>query len=61
MVLHDARNIDEMAEAMERFLQPELLKSASEAAKQTASAYTAEANHRQMLNIFNEVVEGQSR
>jgi UDP-glucose:(heptosyl)LPS alpha-1,3-glucosyltransferase len=57
MVLHDARNINEMAEAMERFLQPDLLKSASEAAKRTASNYTAEANHRQMLNILNEVAD----
>jgi UDP-glucose:(heptosyl)LPS alpha-1,3-glucosyltransferase len=57
MVLHNARNIDEIAEAMERFLQPELLKSASEAARRTASNYTAEANHRQILNILNEVAE----
>jgi UDP-glucose:(heptosyl)LPS alpha-1,3-glucosyltransferase len=61
IVLHDARNVDEMAAAMDRFLQPELLKSASEAARQTASTFTAEANHRQMLAILNEVAEGQSR
>lgn len=61
IVLHDPRNIDEMADAMERFLQPELLKSSSEAARQTASTYTAEANHRQMITIFNEVVERQGR
>ncbi|MGO9568393.1 MAG: glycosyltransferase family 4 protein [Desulfomonilaceae bacterium] len=61
IVLHDPRNIDEMADSMERFLQPELLKSASEAARQTASAYTAEANHRQMLAIFGEVAERQGR
>jgi UDP-glucose:(heptosyl)LPS alpha-1,3-glucosyltransferase len=56
-VLHNARNIDEMADAMGRLLQPELLKSASEAARQTASNYTAQANHRQMLTILNEVAE----
>jgi len=61
IVLHDPVNIGEMADAMGRFLRPELLKSASEAARQTASAYTAEANHRQMLAILNEVAEGQSR
>jgi UDP-glucose:(heptosyl)LPS alpha-1,3-glucosyltransferase len=61
VVLHDARNTDEMADAMERFLQPDLLKSASEAARQTASVYTAESNHRQMLAILNEVADRQSR
>jgi UDP-glucose:(heptosyl)LPS alpha-1,3-glucosyltransferase len=61
IVLHDPGNIDEMADAMELFLPPEILKSASEAAPQTASAYTAEANHRQMLAILNEVAERQSR
>ncbi len=61
IVLHDPVNIDEMADAMERFLRPEVLKSASEAARQTASAYTAEANHRQMLAILNEVAERQCR
>jgi UDP-glucose:(heptosyl)LPS alpha-1,3-glucosyltransferase len=61
IVLHDPINIDEMADAMERFLEPEVLKSASEEARQTASAYTAEANHRQMLAILNEVAERQSR
>lgn len=61
IVLRDPVNIDEMADAMERFLTPEILKSASEAARQTASAYTAEANHRQMLAILSEVAERQSR
>jgi UDP-glucose:(heptosyl)LPS alpha-1,3-glucosyltransferase len=54
-VLHNATNTNEMADAMERFLQPDILKAASEAARQTASHYTAQANHLQMLNIFNEV------
>jgi UDP-glucose:(heptosyl)LPS alpha-1,3-glucosyltransferase len=61
IVLHDPVNIDQMAEAMERFLQPEVMKSASEAARQTASAYTAEANHRQMITIFNEIVAREKR
>jgi UDP-glucose:(heptosyl)LPS alpha-1,3-glucosyltransferase len=61
IVLHDPVNIDEMADAMERFLPPQALKPASEAARQTASAYTAEANHRQMLAILNEVAERKDR
>ncbi len=61
VVLHHPRNIDEMAHAMERFLQPGQLKSASQAARQTASAYTAQANHQLMLGIFKEVAERQRR
>jgi UDP-glucose:(heptosyl)LPS alpha-1,3-glucosyltransferase len=55
VVLHDARNINELADAMSHFLETEILVSSSEAARKTASTYTAESNHRQMLSIFNEV------
>jgi UDP-glucose:(heptosyl)LPS alpha-1,3-glucosyltransferase len=57
-VLKDPRDINEMAGAMERFLDRELLESASAAARQTASKYTLENNHRQMLDILTEVSAG---
>jgi len=56
-VLEDPGNVQEMASAMERFLDKNTLKSASEAAHRTASKYTLEANHRQMIGIIEEVVE----
>ncbi|MBI5571995.1 MAG: glycosyltransferase family 4 protein [Desulfomonile tiedjei] len=57
-VLKDPRDIDAMAASMERFLDPEFLEAASSAARETASKYTLENNHRQMLDILAEVSAG---
>ena len=54
-VLQDPRNIDEMASAMEKFLDPAVLESASEAARRTAAMHTLERNHGSMVAIFSEV------
>ncbi len=56
-ILKDPRNIQEMADVMEHFLDGSRLKSASEAARRTASNYTLEANHRRVMNIIREVAE----
>ncbi len=53
-VLKDPRDIDEMASAMQRFLDTRLLQRASDAARQTASHYTLENNHRAMLEILRD-------
>lgn len=55
IVLDDPRNINEMADAMQSFLEPAKLKSASTAARRTAAKYTLEANHKQMIDIMLEV------
>lgn len=55
LILQDPADTDEMARCMERFLDNDFLKSAAIAARQTAHSYTIESNHRQMINIFNEV------
>ena len=55
MVLKDPGNTQEMADAMERFLDRDTLTTASEAARRTASKYSLEANHRQMIDIIGEV------
>jgi UDP-glucose:(heptosyl)LPS alpha-1,3-glucosyltransferase len=54
VVIESARDIDQLVDAMRRFLDPEVLKSASEAARKTASQYTMESNHREMLKVFRE-------
>jgi len=54
VVIRQARDVDELVAAMGRFLDRDALKAASQAARQTASRYTVEANHREMLNIFRE-------
>jgi len=61
MVIQQAQDTDKLVEAMRRFLDPEALKSASEAARQTASLFTREANHREMLEIFREATEKRLR
>lgn len=55
LVLQDPRDCEEMAAAMMRCLDPDFLRAASDVARRTASRYTLEANHRQMLSIFREV------
>lgn len=60
MILNDPTNVDEMSEAMERYLDADLLRDAGEAAKRTAALYTLERNHRKMLDIFREVADGSS-
>jgi UDP-glucose:(heptosyl)LPS alpha-1,3-glucosyltransferase len=54
-VLQDPGNISEMADAMESFLDEVFLKTASAAAIRTASKYTLEHNHEQMMEIFDDV------
>lgn len=54
-VLTNPRNVDEMASAMERFLDRSFLESTSAAAATTAKKYTLQANHRQMIDIFTEI------
>jgi UDP-glucose:(heptosyl)LPS alpha-1,3-glucosyltransferase len=51
-VLKDPRDTDEMSDAMLGFLSSEVLRDASAAAKLTASNYTIESNHIQMIEIF---------
>jgi UDP-glucose:(heptosyl)LPS alpha-1,3-glucosyltransferase len=51
-VLRDPRDTDEMSGAMLTFLSSEVLRDASAAAKLTASNYTIERNHSQMIEIF---------
>ncbi|MEJ2717425.1 MAG: glycosyltransferase family 4 protein [Deltaproteobacteria bacterium] len=55
VVLQDPGNIDEMASAMERFLHPDALESASKAARRTAMLHTLERNHASLIEIFSEV------
>jgi UDP-glucose:(heptosyl)LPS alpha-1,3-glucosyltransferase len=55
IVLNDPADTDEMAAAMERFLDPSFRSAASTAARKTASRYTLEINHQQMIDIFTEV------
>jgi UDP-glucose:(heptosyl)LPS alpha-1,3-glucosyltransferase len=52
LVLQDPRNTDEMGSAMQHFLDPNVLHGASAAAKLTASNYTIERNHHQMIDVF---------
>jgi UDP-glucose:(heptosyl)LPS alpha-1,3-glucosyltransferase len=56
-VLKDPRNVKEMASAMEFFLERDVLKSASEAARRTALKHTLETNHREIIDIIEEIVE----
>jgi UDP-glucose:(heptosyl)LPS alpha-1,3-glucosyltransferase len=58
MVVKDPRDINEMTDAMQRFLDKGNLQSTSEAARQTAAHYTLEANHEQMIAIMTEVASG---
>ncbi|MEW6531464.1 MAG: glycosyltransferase family 4 protein [Thermodesulfobacteriota bacterium] len=57
MVIDQAQDINGLVNAMRRFLDSEALKSASEAARQTASRYTVQANHQEMLKVFREAAE----
>ena len=57
MVIKDPRNIHELSAAMERFLDRNTLQSAGLAARHTASKYTLEANHNQLIDIMTEVVQ----
>jgi len=57
MVIKDPRNIKEMADAMEHFLDRNTLESAAASARRTASKYTLEENHRQVMDIMREVVQ----
>jgi UDP-glucose:(heptosyl)LPS alpha-1,3-glucosyltransferase len=57
MVIKDPRNINEMADSMERFPDRNALETAGAAARHTASKYTLEANHRQLIDIMTQVVQ----
>ncbi|MCA1960275.1 MAG: glycosyltransferase family 4 protein [Desulfomonile sp.] len=53
-ILKDPSDTEEMAAAMEFFLDAERRNAAAGAAERTAKRYTLEENHRQMLAIFRE-------
>ena len=53
-VLTDPQNTDDMASAMQRFMDKEFLHRASDAAREKASHYTLQDNHRAMLAILKE-------
>lgn len=55
MIVQDPRDIKEMADAMECFLDRTRLHSASAEARKTAEHYTLEANHEQMISIMTRV------
>ena len=55
MIVKDPRDIKELADAMQHFLDPTTLQSASVEARRTAAHYTLEANHAQMIDIMDEV------
>jgi len=61
VILDDPRCLETMATAMERFLDHNFLGNASIAARSTASQYSIEANHAQVLAIFDAIVERDSR
>jgi UDP-glucose:(heptosyl)LPS alpha-1,3-glucosyltransferase len=53
-VLIDPLNTDDIASAMERFMDRQFLHQASKAAREKASRYTLRANHRAMLEILTQ-------
>jgi UDP-glucose:(heptosyl)LPS alpha-1,3-glucosyltransferase len=53
-VLQKAGDVDELADAMEFFLDSASLREASASARETAQAYSLTENHRKMLQIFDE-------
>lgn len=55
MVIKDPRNIKELSDSMEHFLREDSLHCAATAARETASKYTLEANHTQIIDIMKEV------
>lgn len=61
MILKNPNDIGEMAHAMSLFLDRAVLRAASQAARLTASRYTLERNHRQMLDVLNEAVRARVR
>lgn len=56
-VLNDPRDVPAMAEAMRQFLDVTFLKEASLAASNTASHYSIQSNHDQILGILDSVVQ----
>jgi glycosyltransferase involved in cell wall biosynthesis len=54
IVLKDPSDTAEMARAMEHFLDPDVRDSASLSARLTASRFSLEANHQQMIAIIEE-------
>jgi UDP-glucose:(heptosyl)LPS alpha-1,3-glucosyltransferase len=61
IVLDDPRNSMAMADAMEHFLNAENLNRARVAAAITGRKYTLEANHAEMMRIFESVARSKSR
>jgi len=57
IVLQDPTDVAEIASSMNRFLDREFLHTASDTARKTATRYTLKANHSQMIEIFNEVIQ----
>ncbi|MEW6349035.1 MAG: glycosyltransferase family 4 protein [Thermodesulfobacteriota bacterium] len=54
MVIQDPTDTDEIARAIGYFLDHQVLASASSGARETASTFTIERNHEQMISIFEE-------
>jgi UDP-glucose:(heptosyl)LPS alpha-1,3-glucosyltransferase len=60
LILKDPRNTDEMSAAMKRFLDRNILRDSSAAARLTASNYTIERNHHQMIDVFRNLHSGEN-
>ncbi|MDQ7783162.1 MAG: glycosyltransferase family 4 protein [Desulfomonilaceae bacterium] len=61
MILQDANDIGELAEALSFFLDDEIRGSASSAARRTAARYTLERNHREMIAVLTEAARARVR
>lgn len=57
VVLSDPRDSNALALAMAYFIDRNILRAASQAARQTAARYTIQVNHRKMLAIFQEAAQ----
>jgi UDP-glucose:(heptosyl)LPS alpha-1,3-glucosyltransferase len=61
VVLRNPADAEEICDAMEIFLDPEVLAAASAAARRTAGRYTLETNHDRMIAILREAGQSGSR
>lgn len=61
MILQDPNDISELTDAMLFFLDNEVLRLASEAARLTAAQYTVERNHQQMIAVLTEAARSRAR
>jgi UDP-glucose:(heptosyl)LPS alpha-1,3-glucosyltransferase len=61
MILQDPNNISELTDAMSFFLDTEVLRSASHAARLTAAQYTLKSNHQQMIEVLTDAARSRVR